>query len=98
MEEAGELSHAVKCWIGRGDLIEMLFFDRRKGKERRSGKDRRELEDPDYWRREKRSGKERRKDKDRRSGVDRRTGRYHRLPEEQKKALDEILANVERLL
>ena len=83
---------------GKGDFIEMLFFDRRKGKERRSGKDRRELENPDYWRREKRSGTERRGGKDRRSGVDRRSGRYHRLPDGRKNTVDAILANLERLL
>lgn len=82
----------------KGDLREMLFFDRRKGGDRRSGKDRRQLENPDYWRPEKRSGTERRKGKDRRSGVDRRSGRYHRLPEDRKDTVDAILASVERLL
>ena len=96
MEQRSEPGHEVE-WE-RGDLIEMLFFDRRKGEERRSGKDRRQLENPDYWRPEKRSGAERRKGKDRRTGVDRRSGRYHRLPEDRRNTVDAILASLEKLL
>ena len=70
----------------KGGLIEMLFFDRRKGKERRSAKDRREVEDPDY------------KGLERRSPRKRRSGRYHRLPEDQKNAVGAILANLEKLV
>lgn len=79
-------------------LREMLFFDRRKGKERRSAKNRREVEDPDYKGLERRSPRKRRSGRDRRGGVDRRSGRYHRLPEDQKNAVGAILANLEKLV
>jgi hypothetical protein len=82
----------------KGDVREMLFFDRRKRKKRRFGKDRSEVEDPDYKGPEKLNGREWGRGRDRRSGVDRRSGMYHRLPEDRKNTVDEILANLEKLL
>jgi hypothetical protein len=82
----------------KGDLREMLFFDRRRRKKRGFGKDRREVEDPDYKGPEKQNGRKWGRDRDRRSGVDRRTGMYHTLPEDQKNTVDAILANLEKLL
>ena len=68
----------------------MLFFDRRKGNDRRSSKGRGQPEN---------QGKiERRRDKDRRGKADRRTGKYHTLPESQRKTVDEILDKLENLL
>jgi hypothetical protein len=76
----------------------MLFYDRRKGKDRRSKKDRRGFDNPDYNGPENRSKIERRNNKDRRHHADRRSGVYHKLSNQRKTLLDDVLNKLEDLL
>ena len=72
----------------------MLFFDRRERKERRLRKDRRKVERSEHKGKENRKAKDRRDTKERREPKDRRSNAYHRLQEDKRKTVNDLIESL----